>query len=262
MPSAIAKSWMPTFVGMTLILLLSSCASVDPRACAVPPEQLPVYRIVVENVETPEVSADGYKLLLRFKLHSRGLFPYPHLIQEITQTATYYTNGRRSSHAISLVECFRLNSEPQYRDGEWIYGLEPLQRDKHFESGFAATPRGIERIVVTRAIKLYPGVVENADFTLLGFAHLPSNRSGSVRTNIPANFNRGYQDDHQLRGTVLIDDGERNWREYELAYDWRRTGEGAMNATLTFDPLTGIEADRVTVSSPAAVPSSGAGGDR
>jgi hypothetical protein len=91
----------------------------------------------------------------------------------------------------------------------------------------------IETVDVWRVVRFYPAYVEGADWTELGFAHLPQNREGSIITDIPDNFNETHQRAHELKGAVLQDDrGRARW--YHMRYHWYREPEGG-RPQATFD---------------------------
>ena len=221
-----------------MIGLLGGCASFGPTGEAVPPETLPPYTLDILQMGEPSVSDDGYEVILRFEICADAPFPYRSLIQEIEQTATYeFADGKQSRENLTLVEAFRLDSWPNRTDaGKWIYALEPFQRDRHFEAGFAATQAEVAQIEVRRDVTIYPAVIENADFTFLGFAHLPGNREGSVKTIIPDNFNRRYQGSHQTQGKVVVDDRAQGSRHYHFVYTWKRKPDGHVHAKMIFSP--------------------------
>lgn len=219
-------------------LSLASCSAFQTApASAVAREPLPEYTLEIVPLTTPTWDSDGYEIVLTFALQSAERFPWRYLIQEIKQTTTFTTaDGSRQSSRLSLVEAFRLDASPAQRDGKWVYTLEPFQRDRHFEAGFATVQPGVKAIEVTRDVKLYPAMVENADFTFLGFAHLPRNRDGNVKTDVPPSFNRRYQERHETRGSILADDRDAGLN-YHISYSWRVPNTGATPvANLVFNP--------------------------
>lgn len=94
---------------------------------------------------------------------------YNYIIQEIT-----LNNGD------SIVECWELPHGRFYDS----------QRDHHWKTD--AWPYHARQMIV------YPGTVEDADLTSGGFAMLPENQDGSVKTTVGANFNAGYRWKGQL----------------------------------------------------------------
>lgn len=103
---------------------------------------------------------------VRFKRIAGG--DYNAIVQEIV-----FDNGS------ALVECFRC--EP----GDTVW-------DRHTWSA--------ENEV--RYMKCYLAKVEGVDWNDVGFAHLPANMDGSVKTNVGPGFNFAYQASHETRGKV------------------------------------------------------------
>ena len=99
---------------------------------------------------------------------------YSWIIQEITL-----------SSGVTIVECFYTP------DGQ----LLPWQRDYHYME----TPWPYHM----RSMVVYPGEVEGADTTILGFAMLPENRDGSVKTTTGLLFNEQYRKNHKLQGRIV-----------------------------------------------------------
>lgn len=224
-------------LAVVALALVQACAIYDRGGQTVTPDKLPPYRVELATEDEPAVKTDGYEWRLRFNVRSRGPFPYSHLIQEIRQTAIHtLASGAAESYVITLVETFRLSPNPTRDGDDWVYSLEPFQRDKHFESGFEGTNEMVREITIKRDIRLYTAVVEGADFTLLGFAHLPGNKEGSIATAIPANFNRTYQESHKTQGRIVVDDRERGSHCYGFEYSWRRSSSGVPAACLSIDP--------------------------
>jgi hypothetical protein len=74
-------------------------------------------------------------------------------------------------------------------------------------------------------VRYYAAYVEGADATHLGFAHLPQNRTGSLKTVIPANFNESHQRSYSTQGNIVQDDRKHaGW--YHLRYHWYREPTG------------------------------------
>ncbi len=210
-----------SLLGFGVFSILMACVPYGYQGEVVEPEKLPPYKLEIKVLEEPHYDHDGYEVSLLFRLHSQEPFPYRYLIQEIEQTLHFYDyNNKKREQTFSLVEVFRMSGVPERKSGLWIYNLEPFQHDRHFETGFTEYQGVFKRVLLSRKIRIYPAMVAGADFTFLGFAHLPENRDGSLQTHIPHNFNRSYQKNHETRGKVLVDDRERGSRFYELDYQW------------------------------------------
>lgn len=80
----------------------------------------------------------------------------------------------------SLVECFQIDK------GEIV-------TDKHT---WGATTQ-------VRSMRVYLAVVEDVDWNYKGFAHLPENMDGSMKTTVGPWFNESYQAAHETRGRVV-----------------------------------------------------------
>jgi len=186
----------------------------------------------------PVASHDGFEVIVDFQVEATGPMPYRHLVQEIEQTMTQVGgDGRVHRESVVLVEAFRLSFDGE-SGGRLRFGLEPFQRDRHYDSGYASGIEKLREITVERRVRVYPALVEGADWTFYGFAHVPENRDGSLMTNIPPNFNRSHQERFQMRGRVVADAREAS-REYVLRYEWRGGGPGTKGeavASLTLAP--------------------------
>lgn len=145
---------------VTLLVLASflgvSCASV----------QLPQPH-TQNNTKYTNVTLDdawcadmGYHIYVRMWENT----DYDYIIQEFTMS-----NGG------SVVECWHVP------DGQ--FGIN--HRDHHYTT--SAWPMHARQMVV------YPGTVKDADFTSAGFAMLPENMDGSLKTDIGPRFNRSYR---------------------------------------------------------------------
>lgn len=199
----------------------------------------PEMRLDVFPLSEPVASPDGFEVVVEFEVSSSGPMPFRHVVQEIRQTMTQVDlAGRTFTDSVSLVEAFRLSYARKSR--EWlVFGLEPFQRDRHFDSGYQSGMESLREVTVERRMFVYPALIEDADWTFYGFAHLPSSRDGSLVTRIPANFNRTHQEKHQTRGRVVADARDTG-REYLIRYHWVRDGrspEGAASTTLTVQPV-------------------------
>jgi len=207
--------------------VLGGCSlSGNYAAHPVTPTQLAAYRIEVETLGEPTFDADGYDVSLGFELTSEGEFDYNAIVQEIVQEALYERyDGRQIRETLTLVEAFRLRRIGINEAGRIVYRLPSFQRDRHFERGYLSVGPMVKTIDVWRVIRYYPAYVEGADWTTLGFAHLPQNRAGSLQTVIPGNFNESHQRSYSIRGAVVQDDrGAAGW--YHLRYHWFREPAG------------------------------------
>jgi hypothetical protein len=214
-------------VSIALILLLAGgCASVSNyRSAPIEPWLLPEYTLELELRGQPDWNEDRYEVNLGFELRAADEFAYNCVVQEIVQEVVYRRyDGRESRETLTLVEAFQLNRVGPDDHGRIVYRLPSFQRDRHFERGYLSVGPAFERIDVWRVVRFYPGYVSGADWTPLGFAHLPQNRDGSIITDIPANFNESHQRAYQLKGRVEQDDRDRS-RWYHIRYEWWREGE-------------------------------------
>lgn len=75
------------------------------------------------------------------------------------------------------------------------------QRDHH-SSHWDSTPT---RPYVRRMF-VYPGNVEGVDWTPRGFAQLPQNLDGTIKTSIGKGFNKKYQKKHETKGRITASD--------------------------------------------------------
>lgn len=92
----------------------------------------------------------------------------------------------------TLVECFRINPDAR----NFIY-------DRHEWSSETEV----------RTMKVYLAVVEGAHWTHNGFAHLPANMDGSVKTTVGKGFNASYQHLYETRGKITAASAEYlTWR--------------------------------------------------
>lgn len=85
-------------------------------------------------------------------------------------------------NGMTVVECFTTNSGVSTIDSHWT--TIPWPRS-------------------WRRMKIYPGIVDGADFNSNGFAMLESNLDGSVKTTVGSNFNETYRKNHEVRGRVV-----------------------------------------------------------
>ena len=244
-------------------LVISGCATGgNYDAQPVEADALPPYTLDIEVRTGPDYDADGYEITLGFNLNAEDEFAYNAIVQEIVQQAIYYRyDGREIHEHLTLVEAFRLHRVGTDRKGNVRYRLPPMQRDRHFEHGYLSVGPMIKQIEVYRVIRYYPAFVEGADWTRLGFAHLPSNRDESIRTNIPDNFNENHQDSFIAQGRVVKDDRDKP-RWYSLHYHWWREPTGKRpQATLDFRDFERpeIEPDWLAKTLDAGLTTAGAG---
>lgn len=207
--------------------MLAGCAGGGNYAAApVAPAELPAYELKLELRGEPTHDDDGYDVSLGFELLATDEFSYNALVQEIAQEVVYERyDGRVIRETLTLVEAFRLHRVGEDDSGRVVYRLPPFQRDRHFERGYLSVGPMIEQVQVWRVVRYYPAYVEGADWTRLGFAHLPGNRTGSLVTRIPANFNENHQQSHVISGIVRADDRQKSgW--YHMKYHWWREPTG------------------------------------
>ncbi|MBX3460135.1 MAG: hypothetical protein KF696_09290 [Planctomycetes bacterium] len=219
-----------------LLLLLGGCATVGNYVAApIEPARLPEYTLELEVRGQPEWDEDRYEVSLGFELRAKDEFSYNAVVQEIVQEVVYTRyDGREIRETLTLVEAFKLTRIGYDDGGRVVYRLPSFQRDRHYERGYLSVGPMIETVDVWRVVRFYPGYVEGADWTTLGFAHLPQNRTGSIVTDIPDNFNETHQRNHELKGAVLQDHRD-NARWYHMRYRWYRESTGGRpQATFTF----------------------------
>lgn len=163
-----------------LLLMLSGCCVPRMELDELPDNQ----PVSIELLDQEAPSSDGiFRVRVRFYERTE----YLGLLQELD-----LGNGQ------TLVEYFRTD------DGR----MGVCHKDVHF------TKQGDFEV---RLMKIYPADVAGVDYRS-GFAMLPQNMDGSVRTNTGPNFNADYLKDHQVRGRVVRCDQERtaHWKiEYK-----------------------------------------------
>ncbi|MDC1141802.1 hypothetical protein OAU50_01815 [Planctomycetota bacterium] len=217
-------------------LAISGCVGAgNYEAQPVDADVLPPYTIQVETRSGPDYDEDGYDLSLGFNLTAADEFAYNAIVQEIVQQEVFLRyDDREITNTLTLVEAFQLQRVGTDRDGNVRYRLPPMQRDRHFVHGYLSVGPMIKQIDVHRVVRYYPAFVEGADWTRLGFAHLPGNRGESITTNIPDNFNENHQDRFIEQGQIVQDD-RANGGWYSLHYHWWREPSGRRpQATLRF----------------------------
>ncbi|MBZ0136195.1 MAG: hypothetical protein K8I27_07475 [Planctomycetes bacterium] len=223
-------------IAILLLTTVGGCASAgNYKAAPVEPEVLPEYALELELRGEPEYDEDRYEVNLGFELRAEDEFSYNAIVQEIVQEVIYERfDGRKIRETLVLVEAFKLSRVGRTEQGDVVYRLPSFQRDRHYERGYLSVGPMIKTIDVWRVVRFYPGFVEGADWTDLGFAHLPQNRTGSLMTDIPENFNESHQRNHDHRGVVLQDDRQ-SGKFYSMRYHWWREPTGNRpQATFTF----------------------------
>lgn len=229
--------------GLTIAFLLllavggTGCASVgNYKAEPVQPEILPEYTLELQVRGEPEFDEDRYEVSLGFELRAQDEFAYNAIVQEIVQEVIYERfDGRQIRETLILVEAFKLSRVGKDDDGKVVYRLPSFQRDRHYERGYLSVGPMIKQVDVWRVVRFYPGYVKGADWTDLGFAHLPQNRETSMVTDIPENFNESHQRRYDIKGHVLQDDRDQS-RWYSMRYHWWREPTGNRpQAKFTFD---------------------------
>ncbi|MCC6573651.1 MAG: hypothetical protein IT462_07660 [Planctomycetes bacterium] len=202
-------------------------------ASPVPPEKLPEYTLELELRGEPAYDPDGYEVVLGFDLRANGEFAYNAIVQEIVQETVYRReDGKQLRETLALVEAFELARVGIDNDSKVRYRLKPFQRDRHYERGYSALGSTIHGAEVFRVVRYYPAFVRDADWSALGFAHLPGNREGTIRTDIPKNFNERHQRGYIIEGAILQDDRARShW--YSMRYSWKRE-DGMPTADFAF----------------------------
>lgn len=214
-------------IAILLLLAVGGCASVgNYKAEPVQPDVLPAYSLELQVRGEPEYDEDRYEVSLGFELRADDEFPYNAVVQEIVQEVVYERyDGRQIRETLVLVEAFKLTRVGKDEDGRVVYRLPSFQRDRHYERGYLSVGPMIRQIDVWRVVRYYPGYVEGADGTELGFAHLPQNREASMVTDIPDNFNESHQRNHEIKGRVVQDDRDHS-RWYSMRYHWWREPTG------------------------------------
>jgi hypothetical protein len=210
-----------------LLLAAGGCAMVgNYRASPVAPSQLPQYTLELELRGQPEWDEDRYEVSLGFELIARDEFAYNCIVQEIVQEVVYRrSDGREIRETLTLVEAFKLARIGLDENMNVVYRLPSFQRDRHYERGYLSVGPMIATVDVWRVVRFYPAYVQEADWTTLGFAHLPQNRTGSIVTDIPDNFNESHQRGYDLKGKVVQDDRDQA-KFYHMRYHWYREPEG------------------------------------
>ena len=227
----VSNSRLSRIATIAILLLMTvggtGCATVgNYKAEPVEPEVLPPYTLEVQVRGEPEHDEDRYEVSLGFELRAEDEFAYNAVVQEIVQEVVYERyDGRKIRETLVLVESFKLKRIGKDEDGRVVYRLPSFQRDRHYERGYLSVGPMIKQIDVWRVVRYYPGYVEKADWTDLGFAHLPQNRDASMVTDIPENFNESHQRSHEIKGRIVQDDrAGSHW--YSMRYHWWREPTG------------------------------------
>lgn len=174
-----------------LSVLILACCSTTPNVRKQPDT-------VVVDVRMFEVSMEqGFSA----KVHIYEWSELPGIVSEV-----YLPDG------YLLVEYFD-TPNGKMLDGQW---------DNHWVQSPGLS---YERYIFT-----YPAEVEGADKTEYGFAELPQNRDGSVRSNTdPKTFNLAYHRKHKRQGKIVSD-------RRDLGRWWRIIYNGVTKeVTLTMD---------------------------
>ncbi len=201
----------------------------------VPPEKLVKYTLDLELRGEPSFDADGYDVTLGFDLRAQGEFAYNTVVQEIVQETVYTrVDSTEVRERLTLVEAFQIARVGADKDGIVRYRMKAFQRDRHYERGYLSLGPGIARAEVCRVVRYYAAFVRDADWTSLGFAHLPKNHDGSIVTVIPRNFNERHQRGYIIDGEVEADDRSKG-QFYSMRYSWwREQSAGRPQADFTF----------------------------
>lgn len=211
------------------LLVLPGCAlfqrePADPPARQIQPSA--PYIITVRPLGPATVTDDGFEARFDFHITSPYDLRRTSMVQELHQTMTItYLDGRVRTRELSLVEAFQLRLWSIEPDGTHHYGLMLGQRDRHAMAGLAGYGPDVEKIRIERRVYAYVANVAGADFSALGFAHLPLNEDGTVVSRVGRGFNARYQQQHETRGRV--------WQSanaygvvYRMGYDLRRGASG------------------------------------
>ncbi|MCF6228033.1 MAG: hypothetical protein L3J82_05100 [Planctomycetes bacterium] len=178
-------------------------------ACSSPPVVRPTngnqepYYIRVKPITKAQVDHDSFRVRLAFEVYSPIALEQGMLVQEIKQVVTFERkDGRDVKEYLQLVEAFRLRLAGMTENGLYRYTLFEGQSDTHRMFELWVDDKSVTAVRVKREVFAYIGTVKGADFTERGFAMLPANESGNVRTNVSKNFNQNYQLSHEIRGKV------------------------------------------------------------
>lgn len=160
---------------------------------------------------TVETQPTSFEVHVEFAEWNRE---YNTLVQEI------FIYRRDGSVSTTLVEQFEMNSSGRMHIGHY---------DRHYSSYAGVYER--------RRMYIYPANTKGVDTTFSGFGQLPQNKDGSVKTNIPWNFNREYQwkqgpngeDPHPDFGVrhntqgYIVDDARDRGVWWEIVFDLGKT---------------------------------------
>lgn len=205
--------------------LLSACATFPPTESAGHDRQGLPYDITVRPLGPANVSAEGFEARFDFLVTSPLDLERNALVQELRQVMTLtHADGSEDSRHLSLVEAFRLQLTAVNRQGMHEYGLMPGQRDRHTAT-LNDVPADVVLIRIERTVSAYVANVAGADFSELGFAHLPENEDGSLVSNVGRGFNADYQAAHETRGSVA-QSAPAFGTSYRMLYTLRRGARG------------------------------------
>jgi hypothetical protein len=193
-----------TFTSLALLLLLTACAaSPGPLPEWRPEPGETPYRLEIAPRSRPLATDDGFDLRLDFTVTSPEPLDQDSLVQELFQTTTRVdARGRETTSRFTLVEAFRIVHAGRDGQGHHVYRLAPGQLDHHYLRGLRHSAAGARALRIERLVFAYLARIEGADFTPLGFAHLPANESGNVTSAVSASFNANYQRRHATKGLV------------------------------------------------------------
>ncbi|MHC4841908.1 MAG: hypothetical protein ACYTDT_13300 [Planctomycetota bacterium] len=179
-------------------------------ACSTTQEKQPAsrvqdpYYIRVIPISNPQVDRESFRIRLGFEIYSDVELKRKALVQEIRQVVTYERkNGRDSMRELQLVEAFKLRLLRVTEDNQYVYTLLRGQSDSHRMYDFWNDDKQVRSIRIKREVFAYVASVRGADFTDLGFAMLPENESGTMKTEVSHRFNQSYQAEHQTSGIVM-----------------------------------------------------------
>ena len=207
-----------------LVLLAAGCSMQQTAIERKQRESLP-YEVTVSAAGPAEVSKDGFDARFEFEVVSQVDLQRNSLVQELKQTITFeYDDGSTRERRLSLVEAFRLRASHVDVDGRHHYRIYAGQSDRHSMRGMNDLPEEVVAVRLEREVFAYVADVNGADFTPAGFAHLPQNEDGNVVSDIPEQFNEGYQRRHNMRGEIR-NSGDATGLVYRIEFRLVRTGD-------------------------------------
>lgn len=227
---------------MFRVMLFLMLASVM-VACASPSARPQVnhnagtYYIRVKPITPALISHSSFKVSLKFEVYSPIRLMQNALVQEIRQVVTYERkDGQDILYRLQLVEAFKLRATGITENGLFRYDIIEGQTDTHRMSGLWENDNSITAVRVNREVFAYVGSVYGADFTDLGFAMLPGNEAGDMKTAVSRHFNKTYQLTHEIRGGVKRS-GDHLGVAYRLQY--RVTKDDPKNPYFQLDRARG-----------------------